>query len=651
MTPSSSRGCTRRAPFFRPVSLVTLTLLAACSHSPAPHAGKPTDAPKAGPATATVTEPLASREGGTGTRAKGEEGALGGHDRAAPALDEAKPSAPLATAAPAASPPFADAKSPAKRKSSPSGQGFGLGLSGIGTGGGGRVAGGMGFPGAPSPVLRSVRPHGQVVAERPAEFNTEAYAPVAENAFLAVKEHPLSTFSSDVDTASYSNARRFLGDGQLPPKDSIRVEEWLNYFSYAYAPPVGDAPVAIHTEVSECPWAPSHRIVRIGIKAKPVEQSAVPPRNLVFLVDVSGSMMPANKLPLLKNGLAMLTRTLRPQDQVAMVVYAGSSGLALPSTPGSRQDEILKAIGALEAGGSTNGGQGIELAYAVAQGHFIKGGINRVVLATDGDFNVGTTSQGELLRLIEDKRKTGVFLTVLGFGDGNLKDATMELLADKGNGNYAYIDSAAEARKVLVREAGSTLVTVAKDVKLQAEFNPARVQSYRLVGYEDRLLATEDFNDDKKDAGDMGAGHSVTALYEVVPVGATAPAGQAPAVSPLKYQSGSTLAPASSSPELLTVSVRYKAPHGNTSQKVVEVVVDQPVPFATASTDHRFAVAVAEFAQILRGTPAVAGQTLDGAKKLAAAALTTDATGDRRELLSLIDRARGLGKEPLSRAE
>jgi Ca-activated chloride channel family protein len=347
----------------------------------------------------------------------------------------------------------------------------------------------------------------------------------------------------------------------------------------------------------------------------------------------------------------MLTRTLRPQDQVAMVVYAGSSGLALPSTPGSKQNEILSALGSLEAGGSTNGGQGIELAYSVAQAHFVKGGINRVVLATDGDFNVGTTSEGELVRLIEEKRKTGVFLTVLGFGDGNLKDATMELLADKGNGNYAYIDSAAEARKVLVREAGSTLVTVAKDVKLQAEFNPARVQSYRLVGYEDRLLATEDFNDDKKDAGDMGAGHSVTALYEVVPVGAPAPAGLAPAVSPLKYQSGSTLAAASANAELLTVSVRYKTPQGNTSQKISEVVVDLPEPFASASADQRFAAAVAEFAQILRGTPAVAGQTLEGAKQIAASALTADAAGDRRELLSLMERARALGKDPLSRAE
>jgi len=630
MIPSSSPGRARRAPAFRSFSALTSVLLfaVACSHAGSSHEARPLEptqgaSPRATSPVPTVAEalpsPPANREGGTGTRAKGEEGALG------------------------------RVEAPLERKDSP--KSAGPGLMGIG-------AAATAGPASRAPASGVVGNRMRAVAAKPAlaprlepELNTEAYAPLGENAFLAVKEHPLSTFSSDVDTASYSNARRFLSAGNLPPKDSIRVEEWLNYFSYTYAPPTGDAPVAIHTEVSECPWQPAHRLVRIGIKARPIEQAAVPPRNLVFLVDVSGSMMPANKLPLLKNGLAMLTRTLRPQDQVAMVVYAGSSGLALPVTPGSKQNEILTALAALEAGGSTNGGQGIELAYKLAQEHFVKGGINRVVLATDGDFNVGTTSEGELVRLIEEKRKTGVFLTVLGFGDGNLKDSTMELLADKGNGNYAYIDSAAEARKVLVREAGSTLFTVAKDVKLQAEFNPLRVQSYRLVGYEDRLLAAQDFNDDKKDAGDMGAGHSVTALYEVVPLGAPAPPGQAPPVSPLKYQAGTAPSPAASRAELLTVSVRYKAPQGNTSQKLSEIVVDQPQPFASASADHRFAAAVAEFAQILRGSPAVTGQSLEGARKMAAAALTADASGDRRELLSLIERARSLGKEPLSRAE
>jgi Ca-activated chloride channel family protein len=480
--------------------------------------------------------------------------------------------------------------------------------------------------------------------------DNEAYAPITENPFLAVKDHPLSTFSSDVDTASYSNARRFLKQGQLPPKDAIRVEEWLNYFNYDYAPPSGEDPIAIRTEVSDCPWQPSHRLVRIGIKSRPIEQANVPPRNLVFLVDVSGSMMPQNRLPLLKYGLRLLTHTLRPEDSVAIVVYAGSSGLALPPTSGAHQDEILAALDALEAGGSTNGGEGIELAYRVATEHFRAGGINRVLLATDGDFNVGTTSEGELARLIEDKRKTGVFLTVLGFGEGNVKDATMEMLADRGNGNYAYVDSVNEARRVLVREAGATLVTVAKDVKLQTEFNPARVASYRLIGYEDRLLADQDFNDDKKDAGDMGAGHSVTALYEIVPVGAATSGNQAPPVSPLKYQTSSVLAPAAADHELLTVSVRYKSPAGDTSQKLVAVVPDRVVPFANASADHRFAVAVAEFAEVLRGSKQMGHLTLEDAER--AAALSADATGDRRELVSLIERAASLQSSgAVSRAE
>ena len=357
-----------------------------------------------------------------------------------------------------------------------------------------------------------------------AEADAEAYAHIVENAFARVTDHPQSTFSIDVDTASYSNARRFLEGGSLPPKDAIRVEEWVNYFSYDYPEPRGDAPFSIHSEVSVCPWNPDHRLVRLGIKGKTIAADKVPARNLVFLIDVSGSMQPENKLPLLKRGLAMLVRTLREQDHVAMVVYAGATGLVLPPTSGADQGRILAALEQLESGGSTNGGDGIRLAYAVAQRHFRKDAINRVILATDGDFNVGTTSHGDLTRLIEEKRQSGVFLTVLGFGEGNLKDSTMETLADKGNGNYAYIDSIAEARKVLVHEAGATLVTIAKDVKLQVEFNPARVSSYKLIGYENRLLAKEDFNDDRKDAGEIGAGHTVTALYEIVPAGAPSPA-------------------------------------------------------------------------------------------------------------------------------
>ncbi|HYQ29528.1 MAG TPA: von Willebrand factor type A domain-containing protein, partial [Polyangiaceae bacterium] len=394
-----------------------------------------------------------------------------------------------------------------------------VGLSGIGSGGGGRRADqGIGVArGRLGAVHQTRSPN--MLPPPPAQPSSENYAHVAENAFLNVADQPLSTFSVDVDTASYSNARRFLNDGALPPKDAIRVEEWLNYFSYDYPEPIAKEPFSVTSEVSACPWNGSHRLVRLGLKSQQISQAETPARNLVFLLDVSGSMMPENKLPLLKRGLSLLAENLRAKDTISIVVYAGASGLALPATSGAERARVLDALGRLEAGGSTNGGDGIRLAYATARQHFVKGGINRVLLATDGDFNVGTSSEGELQRLIEDERKSGVFLTVLGFGEGNVKDSTMEMLADKGNGNYAYIDSIAEARKVLVREAGSTLITIAKDVKLQVEFNPTQVQSYKLIGYENRLLAKEDFNDDKKDAGEIGAGHAVTALYEVVPKG------------------------------------------------------------------------------------------------------------------------------------
>ncbi|MCA9692084.1 MAG: von Willebrand factor type A domain-containing protein, partial [Myxococcales bacterium] len=323
----------------------------------------------------------------------------------------------------------------------------------------------------------------------PDDATGEGYAKIEENAFLAVKDAPLSTFSIDVDTASYSNMRRFVNDGVLPPIDAVRVEEFINYFNYDYPNPEGADPFSITTEVAACPWQSTHRLVQIGIKGKEISAAQIPARNLVFLFDVSGSMNSPDKLPLLKAGMSLLVRDLRPQDNVAIVVYAGASGLVLPSTPGTQRSTILDALARLEAGGSTNGGQGIELAYAVASQNFKAKGINRVILATDGDFNVGTTDRAALERLIEDKRKSGVFLTVLGFGTGNVKDATMEMLADKGNGNYAYIDSIREAEKVLVREAGATLATVAKDVKIQVEFNPLQVAEYRLIGYENRALA------------------------------------------------------------------------------------------------------------------------------------------------------------------
>jgi Ca-activated chloride channel family protein len=354
-------------------------------------------------------------------------------------------------------------------------------------------------------------------------------------------------------------------------------------------------------------------------------------------------MMSPDKLPLVKQGLALLSERLRPQDSIAIVVYAGNSGLVLPPTSGRERGKIFRALEGLEAGGSTNGGAGIQLAYAVAQREFKKGGINRVILATDGDFNVGTTSEGELLRLIEDKRKSGVFLTVLGFGTGNVKDSTMEMLADKGNGNYAYVDSLSEARKVLVREAGSTLVTIAKDVKLQVEMNPLRVQSYKLIGYENRVLAKEDFNDDKKDAGEIGAGHSVTALYEIVPQGVAAP--PLPAVDPLKYQAPGAPSASAASHELMTVSVRYKPPQGDVSTKFSVVVSDQSKPIESASDDARFSIAVAEVALILRGSTDVKQSSLASARSLAAAALGADPHGDRHEFLAMIDEAKRLRGE------
>jgi Ca-activated chloride channel homolog len=517
------------------------------------------------------------------------------------------------------------------------------GLTGSGVGGGGKGASiGRGRLGgahaAPSLKFGVAAPTAEI--QRDAEMNTENYAHVAENRFLSVASQPLSTFSIDVDTASYANSRRFLAEGSLPPKDAIRIEEWVNYFAYDYAKPTGNAPFAVSTEVTSCPWNEAHKLVRIGIKGQEIREENVPARNLVFLLDVSGSMMSADKLPLVKRGLALMSDGLRPQDSIAIVVYAGNSGLVLPATSGRERGKILRALESLEAGGSTNGGAGIQLAYQVAQQQFKNGGINRVILATDGDFNVGTTSEGELTRLIEEKRKSGVFLTVLGFGSGNTKDSTMEMLADKGNGNYAYVDSLSEARKVLVREAGSTLVTIAKDVKLQVEMNPLKVESYKLIGYENRLLAKEDFNDDKKDAGEIGAGHTVTALYEIVPKGAGGVT--TPPVDPLKYQGTASPSAAASSAELMTVKLRYKPPQGDVSTKFSVVVNDGGKPIQQASDDYRFSVAVANVALLLRGSPDVKQSSLESARALAGGALGPDLHGDRREFLAMVDEAKRL---------
>jgi Ca-activated chloride channel family protein len=471
-------------------------------------------------------------------------------------------------------------------------------------------------------------------------WNTEEYGRINENPFLAVTAHPLSTFSIDVDRASYSNVRRMLLQGQAPPKDAVRIEELVNYFPYGYAEPRGDDPVAIHTEIAPAPWKPAHRLLRIGLQARRIDTRGLPASNLVFLLDVSGSMDEPNKLPLLKASLGLLVNTLRPQDRVAIVVYAGSAGLVLPSTPGDQKPAILEAIERLQAGGSTAGGAGIKRAYDEAVANFIRGGNNRVILATDGDFNVGVSSDGELVRLIEEKRRTGVFLTVLGFGQGNLKDAKMEQLADHGNGNYAYIDNLLEARKTLVHELGGTLFTVAKDVKIQVEFNPAHVRAYRLIGYENRLLAAEDFADDTKDAGEIGSGHSVTALYEIIPVGVETDVTVRTPDS-LRYQPVRPRPDATSGPELLFVKLRYKQPDGERSRLLTHAVLD--ASGRAASADFQFQTAVAEFGLLLRHSEHRGAASLRRVIEVAREAVGSDPDGYRAEFVRLAQAAQSLG--------
>jgi Ca-activated chloride channel family protein len=477
---------------------------------------------------------------------------------------------------------------------------------------------------------------------RSAVPNAETYASIDENKFRRTLDLPLSTFSIDVDTASYANVRRFLNEGRLPPADAVRVEELINYFHFDYADATQGAPFGLTTEVAPCPWNSRHRLALIGLQAKRLPEGRTPPRNLVFLLDVSGSMTSNDKLPLVKNAMKMLAETLTAQDRVAIVTYAGTTGVALPATRGDRGGQIQDAISALSAGGSTNGGAGIQLAYQIAQENFVKGGINRVILATDGDFNVGVTSIDDLARLIEARRSTGVFLSVLGVGTGNLKDATMEKLADKGNGNYAYLDSLTEARRVLIAEAGSTLVTVAKDVKIQVEFNPATVGAYRLVGYENRRLKARDFNDDTKDAGEMGAGHSVTALYEIVPPGEDA---DSPAVDPLKYQRRAmppTPVVTVPSNDLMTVKVRYKQPGSDTSTLVTVPVSARN----TAALKHLgFAAAVAEFGMLLRDSPFKADAGWADAVTLARTHRGLDADGYRAEFARLVELAASLDRQ------
>lgn len=495
--------------------------------------------------------------------------------------------------------------------------------------------------GAPPPALparaaqEAMRVRPQPLASAladPQGWDREQYGHIEENGFHAVADAPLSTFSVDVDRASYGNLRRFLlREHRLPPVDAVQIEEMVNYFAYDYTLPRGDAPVAVTTELGEAPWRPEHRLLRVGLAARPIEVDRLPPSNLVFLLDVSGSMSAPDKLPLVKSSLRLLVDQMRPEDHVSIVVYAGAAGLVLEPTSGSHKDRIIAAIEGLESGGSTAGGAGLRLAYDVARRHFRGEGNNRVILATDGDFNVGESSDGAMVRLIEERRSEGTFLTVLGFGTGNLQNEKMQSIAQHGNGNYAYIDGLDEARKVLVGEMGGTLVAVAQDVKIQVEFNPAAVQAYRLLGYENRLLADEDFNDDRKDAGEMGAGHTVTALYEIVPAGLDSFLGT-PGVDPLRYQTPAAPA-ATESHELAFVRVRYKEPRGTESRLLERPVADA---LSAPSHDFTFAAAVAGFGMLLRDSEHRGLVSTAQVLELAGSSLGEDVGGYRAGFLELV---------------
>lgn len=470
------------------------------------------------------------------------------------------------------------------------------------------------------------------------------FDPIASNKFLKVADHPLSTFSIDVDTASYSVVRKYLNQGQLPPRDAVRIEELINYFPYDYAPPQDGEAFAAHMELAACPWAPEHQLVRIALKGREIPAEKRPALNLVYLLDVSGSMDQANKLPLVKRSLEALVNQLDERDRVAIVVYAGAAGLVLPATSGHDAKAILEALRRLDAGGGTAGGAGIQLAYKVAREQFVEGGVNRVILCTDGDFNIGMTQTGDMQRLIEEEAKSGVFLTALGFGMGNYKDSMLETLSNKGNGNYAYIDDFSEARKVLVDQMLGTMVTIAKDVKIQVEFNPALVAGYRLIGYENRMLKKEDFNDDKIDAGEIGAGHTVTAFYELVPLGKEIP-GQVPAVDELKYQAMPKENDDAAPLELLTLKVRHKQPDGAHSVKREYPLRWQEMETAHASGDFRFASSVAAFGLWVRD-PAFADElSIKQILEMAEQGTGKDPLGYRRGFLELIHNAAAIRRE------
>ncbi|MCG3178937.1 MAG: hypothetical protein BIFFINMI_01267 [Phycisphaerae bacterium] len=473
-------------------------------------------------------------------------------------------------------------------------------------------------------------------------LNAEEYDRIVDNPFLDSMGNPLSTFSIDVDTASYSNVRRYLTGGQLPPHGAVRIEELINYFHYDYPPPDDGEPFAASIEIAGCPWDLKHRLARIGIKGRVIPADKRPATSLVFLLDVSGSMDQYNKLPLVIKSMKKLVGGLGENDRVAIVVYAGAAGQVLPSTTCDHQELIVKALDGLHAGGSTAGGAGIQLAYKTAVDNFIKGGVNRVILCTDGDFNVGVTDRSELLRMIESNAKSGVFLTVLGFGMGNVKDATLEQLADKGNGNYGYIDNEKEAEKLFVEELSGTLVTIAKDVKIQVEFNPKRVVAYRLIGYENRMLRAEDFNDDTKDAGEIGAGHTVTALYEIVPVADQVAKPVMADVDPLKYQKPASLADAADSDEMLTLKLRAKEPDGEVSKLTQFPARDGGKKYGEASRDFKFAASVAAFGMLLRDSQYAGTANWDTVIELAGEGKGDDARGRRAEFIDLAKQAKKL---------
>ena len=483
-----------------------------------------------------------------------------------------------------------------------------------------------GYSYAPSPSVRAYSYDSE---------KNEEYGSFAENRFKDAKSDPLSTFSLDVDVASYSNVRRMINQGQKPEKDAVRVEQFINYFSYDYPNPTGQHPIHVQTETQPCPWKKEHLLVRIGVKAKEIPSENLPPSNFVFLIDVSGSMFSPNRLPLVKSSLKLLTNNLREKDRVSVVVYAGAAGEVLPSTSGADKQKIFEALDKLEAGGSTAGGAGIELAYKVAQKNYIREGNNRIILCTDGDFNVGVSSEKGLENLIEEKRKTGVYLTVLGYGMGNYKDSKLQTLSQKGNGNHAYIDNLQEANRVLVQEFGSTMYAVAKDVKMQVEFNPAYVNAYRLIGYENRLLNREDFNDDAKDAGELGAGHTVTAFYEIIPAGVEHPYG---GVDELKYRQP---APSLSmqglfNNEMMTVKLRYK-PLGSESSVRMEIPVLLSDKNKTLGADFTFASAVAMFGQLLRNSDFKGTSSYDDVVALARKGFGEDRQGYRHEFARLAE--------------